>query len=132
MATIAGGHHIALTVSDLDRSVAWYSDLLGMQVVLDGDDETVRFKVLVHPGSGWILGLRQYAGRAGGRFDEFRTGLDHFAFAVSTIEDLRSWETELQQRGVTFTPTAETPIGWVVVFRDPDNIQLELWLPSGS
>jgi predicted enzyme related to lactoylglutathione lyase len=32
---------------------------------------------------------------------------------------------------VTFTPAAETPIGTVVVFRDPDNIQLELWLPAG-
>ncbi len=132
MASIAGGHHIALTVSDLDRSVEWYSDLLGMQVVFEGADDAVRFKVLAHPGSGWILGLRQYAGKPGGRFDEFRTGLDHFAFAVSTMEDLRLWETDLQQRGVTFTPTAETPIGSVVVFRDPDNIQLEFWLPRGA
>jgi|SRR5215212_637162 len=132
MATIAGGHHIALTVNDLDHSVKWYSDLLGMHVVFEGDDDTVRFKVLAHPGSGWVLGLRQYAGKPGGRFDEFRTGLDHFAFEVSNLDDLRLWERELQQRGVNFTPMAETPIGTVIVFRDPDNIQLEFWLPQRS
>jgi glyoxylase I family protein len=132
MATIAGGHHIALTVTDLDHSVKWYSDLLGMQVVFEGDDDTVRFKVLTHPGSGWVLGLRQYAGKPGGRFDEFRTGLDHFAFEVSNQDELRLWETELEQRRVVFTPMVETPIGTVIVFRDPDNIQLEFWLPQRS
>ncbi len=132
MATITGGHHIALTVTDLDRSTAWYCDLLGMGVVFEGEDDTVRFKVLAHSGSGWIVGLRQYAGKPDGPFDEFRTGLDHFAFAVSSADELRRWEAELEQRGVTFTPTAQTPIGTVVVFRDPDNIQLEFWLPLGS
>jgi len=132
VATITGGHHVALTVTDLDRSTEWYSDLLGMEVVFQGEDETVRFKVLAHPGSGWIVGLRQYAGKPGDRFDEFRTGLDHFAFAVSSAEDLRMWEAELEKRGITYTPTAETPIGTLVVFRDPDNIQLEFWLPAGA
>jgi hypothetical protein len=36
---------------------------------------------------------------------------------------------ELSSRDIPFTPAAETPIGTVVVFRDPDNIQLEMWLP---
>ena len=40
-----------------------------------------------------------------------------------------SWEAELARRGITFTPAAETPIGTVVVFRDPDEVQLEFWLP---
>ena len=30
-----------------------------------------------------------------------------------------------------YTPIAETSIGSVIVFRDPDNIQLEFWLPAG-
>jgi glyoxylase I family protein len=132
MASIAGGHHIALTVTDLDRSVQWYSDLLDMQVVFEGADDTVRFKVLAHSESGWVLGLRQYAHQPREPFNEFRTGLDHFAFAVSSTEELRLWESQLQAREVTFTPTTETPIGFVIVFRDPDNIQLEFWVPRGS
>ena len=132
MATITGGHHIAFTVRDADRSAAWYADLLGMQVVLQGEDETVKFRVLAHPGSGWVVGVRQYLGREEQEFSEFRTGLDHFAFTVSSRDELTAWEGELDQRGIAFTPSTETPIGTVVVFRDPDNIQLELWLPAGQ
>ena len=132
MATFGGGHHIAFTVTDADRSAAWYADLLGMQIVLQGDDDDVSFRVLAHPDSGWIVGVRQYHGRGDGPFDEYRTGLDHFAFVVSSREELESWEGELRARDVTFTPIAETPIGTVIVFRDPDNIQLEFWLPAGS
>jgi glyoxylase I family protein len=132
MPTISGGHHIALTVRDADRSAAFYAELLGMQVVSEGDDETVRFRVLVHPGSGWVLGVRQYHGREEATFDEFRTGLDHFAFEVSSREELGAWEKHLREKGVPFTPLADIPIGSVVVFRDPDNIQLEFWLPAGK
>lgn len=130
MPSITGAHHIALTVSDADRSAAWYGDLLGLQEVMRGDDDTVSFRVLAHPASGWALGVRQYHGRDADRFDECRTGLDHFAFAVADRSDLTAWEHELSARGITFTPTAETPIGSVVVFRDPDGIQLEFWLSA--
>ena len=132
MPTISGAHHIALTVSDADRSATWYGDLLGMQVVLDGDDDTVKFRVLAHPASGWFMGVREYRRGAGDRFDEFRTGLDHLALAVESRSELESWERELERRGVPFTPIAETPIGSVIVFRDPDHIQLEFWLPAGG
>jgi glyoxylase I family protein len=132
MPTITGGHHIALTVRDADRSAQWYADLLGMQVVLKGDDEAVRFRVLAHPDSGLVIGVRQYPGREEGAFDEFRTGLDHFAFGVSSRAELESWEQRLGAAGVPFTPIAQSPIGPVVVFRDPDNIQLEFFLPAGQ
>jgi glyoxylase I family protein len=131
MATIAGAHHVAFTVRNADRSAQWYGDLLGMQVVLRGDDESVRFRVLAHPDSGWTIGVRQYCGREDRSFDEFRTGLDHFAFAVSSRAELDAWEQRLSDSDVPFTPIAETPIGTVIVFRDPDNIQLEFFLPSG-
>jgi catechol 2,3-dioxygenase-like lactoylglutathione lyase family enzyme len=130
MPAISGGHHIALTVTDADRSAEWYSGLLGMSVLATGDDETVKVRVLADPGSGWILGLRQYHGREGDGFDEFRTGLDHFAFGVENRAALEEWERELSARGVAYTPITETSIGSVIVFRDPDNIQLEFWLPA--
>jgi glyoxylase I family protein len=103
-----------------------------MQVVLKSDEDTVRFRILAHPDSGWLIGVRQYPGREEGAFDEFRTGLDHFAFAVSSRAELEGWEQRLREADVAFTPIAETPIGSVIVFRDPDNIQLEFWLPAGQ
>ena len=130
MPSITGGHHIALTVSDVNRSAEWYSSLLNMQVALSGDSDEVSFRLLVDPKSGWGLGVRQYPAHHSDRFDEFRTGLDHFAFGVATRAELEDWEKELSARGITFTPIAETPIGSVIVFRDPDGIQLEFWLPA--
>jgi glyoxylase I family protein len=129
--TITGGHHVAFTVRDADRSAQWYGDLLGMQVVLKGDDDTVRFRVRAHSDSGWVVAVRQYPGREEGTCGEFRTGLDHFAFGVSSRAELESWEQRLRAAGIPVTPKAETPIGSVIVFRDPDNIQLEFWLPAG-
>ena len=131
MPTITGGHHIALTVRNADKSAAWYGELLGMQVVLQGDEPTVKFRVLAHPDSGWLVGVRQYDGHDEASFDELRTGLDHFAFGVDSMSELESWEEKLRDLGVEHSPIAETPIGSVIVFRDPDNIQLEFWLPPG-
>ncbi|MBV9092413.1 MAG: VOC family protein [Streptosporangiaceae bacterium] len=131
MPSITGGHHVALTVTDADRSAEWYGSLLNMQVALSGDSEEVKFRVLADPKSGWVLGVRQYPARPGPTFDEFRTGLDHLAFGVDSRAELEAWEKELSARGITFTPIAETPIGSLIVFRDPDNIQLEFFLPAG-
>ena len=132
MPAITGAHHVALTVRDADRSAQWYGDLLGMRVVLKGDEDTVQFRVLAHPDSGWVIGVRQYLGREEGTFDEFRTGLDHLAFGVSSRAELEGWEQKLREAGIPFTPIADTSIGSVIVFRDPDNIQLEFWLPAGQ
>jgi glyoxylase I family protein len=130
MPTITGAHHVALTVSDVERSSAWYAELLGLVEVLAGKDDFVSFKVLAHPGCGWIMGVREYRDGSSDRFDELRTGLDHLAFGVADRAELDAWQDELERRSITFTPIAETPIGSVIVFRDPDGIQLEFWLPT--
>jgi glyoxylase I family protein len=103
-----------------------------MQVILKGDDDTVQFRILDHPDSGWLIGVRQYLRREEGALDEFRTGLDHFAFAVSSRAELEGWEQRRREADVAFTPIAETAIGSVIVFRDPDNIQMEFRLPAGQ
>jgi glyoxylase I family protein len=130
--TITGLHHLALTVSNADASADWYCDLLGLVKVMSNDDDEVSFRILADPASGTIVGVRQYHGRtvAGDAFDEFRVGMDHVAFGVSSREELEAWEGELDKRGITYTPIAETGIGQVIVFRDPDGIQLEFWLPA--
>ena len=130
MSRLTGLHHTALTVTDADRGAAWYRALLGLTEVLRGDDDIVSYRVLASDSI--VLGVRQYHGVAAERFDEFRTGLDHLAFGVSSRSELEEWEQLLRERGIPFTPIAETPIGSVVAFRDPDNIQLEFWLPAAT
>ena len=132
MPTITGAHHVAFTVQDVDASAAWYQDLFGMQVVMQTDDETVRVRVLVHPECGWVIGLREYPAHGDGTFSEFRTGLDHIAFTVPSRDDLEAWQGLLAEKGVTFSPIADSPLGALIALRDPDNIQLELWLPPAQ
>jgi glyoxylase I family protein len=131
MATIEGVHHVVFTVRDADRSAQWYTDLLGMAVVSQRDDDAVRSRLLAHPDSGLVVGLRQDLGHPDSAFDEFRTGLDHISFRVPSRQDLEDWQQRLREAGVRFTPIVDTQTGSVIVFRDPDNIQLEFWLTAG-
>jgi glyoxylase I family protein len=105
MPTTSGAHHVAFTVQDVGASAAWYQD---------------------------SLGLREYPAHADGTFSEFRTGLDHIAFTVPSRDDLESWQGLLAEKGITFSPIADSPLGSLIALRDPDNIQLELWLPPGE
>lgn len=127
---LTGIHHIALTVTDLQRSVAWYRELLGLAELMGDDGDEVSFRLLTDPSSRLVLGLRQYAAGSGDEFDERRTGMDHMALGVESAEELAEWEARLSAMGAKYTPATETPIGTVIVFRDPDGIQLEFWLPA--
>ncbi len=127
MSTIMGVHHVVFTVRDADRSAQWYGGLLGLELLRQQDNETVRSRLMVHPESGLVVGLNQYPEHADSAFDEFRTGLDHISFRVSSRNELEAWQQRLEEAGVHFTPIVDTPTGSVIVFRDPDNIQLEFW-----
>jgi glyoxylase I family protein len=60
------------------------------------------------------------------------TGAHHVAFTVQDVDDLEAWQALLAEKGVTFSPIADSPLGALIALRDPDDIQLELWLPPGE
>jgi len=122
---ISGMHHIALTVRDLSRSKAWYGQVLGLSALFEGGDDDVSYVVLTDSSGPLMLGLRQYREGSGDRFDEFRTGLDHLAFAVSGQAQLQAWEARFDELGVDHSAIKDSPVGQVLTLRDPDNIQLE-------
>jgi len=128
MSSISSIHHLAITVSDADTSAAFYGELLGLEEAFTIDDESLRARVF--GGDGFLFGVRHYKQYDKDRFTEFRVGLDHFAFAVPDRESLESYERRLEEMGATYTPAADTPVGTVVVFRDPDGIQGEFFLPA--
>ena len=130
MPDIAGVHHVAFTVTDVERSAAWYTDLLGMQVLLSSDGEDGLPRVLVEPTSGAAAALRQYPNGSGDPFDEFRTGLDHLAFTVASREELEEWQGELDARGNHVLAGRRDPGGLAGRLPDPDGIQLEFWHPA--
>ena len=126
-------HHYSPTVSDVEASAAWYERVLGMARVPApfphwGDEEGGYAVVLAHP-AGFLVGLHHHEAHIDGRFDERGTGLDHIAFGVDARADLDTWAAWLDECGVAHDGVndAQTPMPYsTLVFRDPDNIQLEL------
>jgi glyoxylase I family protein len=129
-------HHIALTVRDLDASVAWYSRVFSLTRLMDVPHPGGLGRVLVDASMQLAFVLHHHDRNDGAPFDETRTGLDHPGLAVPARHDLVAWQAHLEAHGVTRadvadrpctqSPIADEPYGSVLVFRDPDNIQLEL------
>jgi glyoxylase I family protein len=107
---IHGFSHFSATVTDVEASASWYQRVLGLQR-------------LPAP-----FGLHHNEGNDGHPFDESRTGLDHIAMNVADRAALDSWAVWLDSQGVPHSGVndAEEPIPYsALIFRDPDNIQLE-------
>jgi glyoxylase I family protein len=121
-----GFSHVSLSVSDCDASARWYKEVLDFQDLTTLRGETYVERICVHA-SGFALGLQQHTGNDGSPFDPARTGLDHLSFAVADRAELDAWTERLAAHGVKHSPVAETDFGAVLCFRDPDDIQLELF-----
>jgi catechol 2,3-dioxygenase-like lactoylglutathione lyase family enzyme len=127
-------HHVSLTVTDLDASIAWYQRVfqtqrLDLTIPHYGREDTGYSVLLPEPRSGLIFGLHTNTGNRGEAFDEVRTGLDHVSFGVAGRSELQAWTEWLDHVGVAHSGIVDEtqPIKYsTVVFRDPDNIQLEL------
>lgn len=126
MVTFAGINHVALTVTDLDVSEDFYTEVLDFVVVID----VAYARVCMHPSTGFTLALVQYPGAHGGRFSELRTGMDHLGLAAQSREELVEWELRFDEHGVTYTPIRDMEMGYHLNFRDPDGIALELLAPN--
>jgi catechol 2,3-dioxygenase-like lactoylglutathione lyase family enzyme len=130
MVDIAGVYHLSLSVRDIQKSVAWYKDLLGLQQLFETiSPEHGWVKIgLYHPASQTRLHFAQHQDGSAEPFSEFRAGLDHIAFRVpGGRAALETWLSRLAQRGVDHSPIKKAGQGEVITFRDPDNIQLELY-----
>lgn len=56
-------------------------------------------------------------------------GLDHVSFAVASRADLDAAVAHLDERGVDHDGVKDIGAGFILEFRDPDNIALELFAP---
>jgi glyoxylase I family protein len=133
-------HHLRLTVTDLERSREFYTQLLGFEVAVESppaDDPSAAeaFKVLfggvVMARGNLIMGLRPMA-PSGDRFSPDRVGLDHLSFSVASRGDLDQAIRLFDERGVTHGQITRLP-GFaidVLPFEDPDGVQLELTAPA--
>ncbi len=127
MPTFGTPSHIDLSVSDAESSARWYCDVLGLRRVRRADLENRIMIVLLHRATGLVIGLNQHATVPVVRFDDRNVGLDHIGFSVAARADLDAWEEQLTALNVVHSPAQDTANGAALVFRDPDNIQLEFW-----
>ena len=139
-------HHTGYTVSNLERSLAFYGDLLGCEVVATQEkeggylaaivgypDAHVRMAHLRAPGSVHVIELFEYLVPSGGHSETEprNVGTAHLCFVV---DDLRATYERLVAAGVdSFTsPPVEVDTGinaggLALYVRDPDGIPVELF-----
>jgi glyoxylase I family protein len=135
-------HHIALTVTDLDASMRWYERVFGLSFGGEVPHPGGTGMILAREGDQLAFVLHRHDANGGERFVETRTGLDHVGLVVPSRDDLVAWQDHLERHGVkrssaadrplTQSPIADESYGSVLVFRDPDNIQLELFSPRAD
>lgn len=128
MDEIRGVSHINLSVRDLDASLSFYRDALGL-VLLLGPFDGAAFagrEALVMAGQ-VAIGLQEHRGNDGSEFSPVRTGLDHLAFHVSSTTDLEAWMARLDSQGIDHSDIKPVAFGSMIEFRDPDGIQLEIF-----
>jgi len=125
--------HIGLNVTDLDRSLAFYRDVLGFILVAEGKEEGRRYAFL-GDGTALVLTLWQ---QAEGPYASDRAGLHHLAFEADSIERVRAYEEALRTYGVDFAYEGvvahrEGAASGGIFFHDPDGTRLEISVPSGA
>ena len=134
-AGITGIHHFSPTVTDVEASAEWYEKVFELvrlpgTSAHHGAEEGGYAVLLIDPKSGLLFGLHTHVANQGEKAEEARTGLDHIGFNVASHDELENWAKRLDELGVAHSGIIDVAEGIpysVIVFRDPDNIQLELF-----
>jgi catechol 2,3-dioxygenase-like lactoylglutathione lyase family enzyme len=122
---LAGLAHIDLTVTDAERSLRWWQDVMGFTLVATRERPNFKLWTMMDS-SGVVVSIMTHVACDGEPFNETRVGLDHLAFRVAGRKELEEWVRHLDACGVPHSGIQEELGGPLVGFRDPDNIQLEL------
>lgn len=126
-------NHLTLTVTDVARSVEWYKNLLGFNLAFDLGER----KIMSNGSVLLVIGPPPIPEKAiaNDRFDENRVGLDHLSFNVGSHDELEDAIQRFDEYGVSHGEIKDLGPGlgiYVLAFRDPDNVQLELTAPHSS
>ncbi len=114
--------HVNLTVSDLDRSIASYCDLLDFHVRWKGAIDVDRLGA--HVGNDEVyLALFQATGPGDVEHDYLKPGVNHFGFVVDDLEAKRA---RLGELGGSVHLEADYEPGHRIYFFDPDGHEVEL------
>jgi catechol 2,3-dioxygenase-like lactoylglutathione lyase family enzyme len=121
---LEGIHHLKLPVSDLARSLKWYQDRLGYEVMHEFVEGGVRMGVaMTHPNGGPDFAIRLDPARA-----QVAAGFDYFAIGVPGREAIESLAAAFTERGDRHDGVLRTPVGWVLLgIQDPDGHEIRFY-----
>jgi glyoxylase I family protein len=123
-------HHVRLTVTDVDRACAFYTEVLGFRKAME-----LSSGVFLTNGAVELeLGPCTYPATVtpDGRHGDSHVGIGRLSFAVDSRAALEEAARILDKRSVPRSEIADRGSAfnrYTLVFRDPDNVQLELSAP---
>ena len=120
--------HIVLQVTDLDRSIRFYGDTLGLPLVSQGKPRGRRIVFFSLGAKHHDLALIELAPGAAGN-DPARAGIMHLAFKIGDdIELLKEARARMVAAGVPIVNTTEHMTTYSLYLSDPDGITVELYV----
>ena len=126
-----GVHHVDLVVSSIERSLPFYTGLLGpLGYHSVGEVEGERGETIWYlSGPGTAVGLRE-AQTESESYDRYRTGLHHLAFEADSraqVDERTDWArsqgAEIESEPMEY---AYLPGYYAAFFYDPDGLKLEI------
>jgi catechol 2,3-dioxygenase-like lactoylglutathione lyase family enzyme len=127
---IRGLHHVTMLVENVDRSAAFYGEVLGFRVVkrtVNADDLNARhffFSADASGSPGSVVTCMEYPQMDDGHVG--RGSIHHFALAVDSREELEGWRQYLESRGVSATEVHDRTYFSSIYLRDPDDNLVEI------
>jgi catechol 2,3-dioxygenase-like lactoylglutathione lyase family enzyme len=119
MVNTHGLSHIALSVADLDRSLAFYVAVFGVREYVRSDSSIQ----VLGPGPHDVIAFEKRSESAG-----VPGGIVHFGFRLTRPEDIHAAVAEVERAGGTVSSRGEFAPGLPYAFvRDPDGYEIEIW-----
>ena len=117
--------HIHLTVSDLERSLAFYRDLLGFEVSARYGDSAV---FLSAGGYHHHIGLNTWNGKGAKPAPHGHTGMYHVAFLYPNRKELATVLKRIIDAGYPFEGASDHGVSEAIYLRDPDDNGVEIYV----
>ena len=120
-----GVNHLALVSSNMDRTVRFYTQVLGLRLVRAqrNDDDPNSRHYFFDLGGGNLIAFFDFPDSQPGKVG--RGTMHHVAFTVDSVEALATLQKDLRQKGIEVSDVVDHDFIRSIYFRDPDNILLE-------
>ncbi|MFW5992033.1 MAG: VOC family protein [Halanaerobiaceae bacterium] len=119
--------HVTITVSDLERSVQFYRDILGLKVAGMLEQNDGNFKLVYLKAGDTLLELFYFTEKGDPLpgTEDIDIGIKHFGFKVESVDEVTR---KLKEQDVEFTlePLDATGGVRIAFFKDPDGVLLEI------